>query len=45
MIKKYLYIKHTNFKITKKQITIQNFKLLKQNIYYFKTHHIIKFNT
>ncbi len=31
--------------MTEEQITIQNFELLKRNIYYFKAHHIIGFDT
>ena len=31
--------------MTEEQITIQNFVLLKRNIYYFKAHHIIGFDT
>ena len=45
VIKGYLYVKHAGFKMTEEQITIQNFELLKRNIYYFKAHHIIGFDT
>lgn len=45
VIKGYLYVKHAGFKMTEEQITIQNFVLLKRNIYYFKAHHIIGFDT
>ncbi len=45
VIKGYLYVKHAGFKMTEAQITIQNFELLKRNIYYFKENHILGFDS